>query len=155
MLSTHDKQMIPCIQTNSIDRIWNYCDLESAYNDLAAQHMKLRWADVVLINEAQFFDDLVPCVLDMLKENKKIYLYGLDGDFQRKKFGGVLDLIPYSDATRKKTSLCHYCKNGEPGIFTMRLTGETQQMLIGTDNYVPVCRECYEKRVTQTSYTAF
>lgn len=151
MLSTHDKEMIPCIQTSSIDSIWNYCDLESAYDDLAAQHMKLRWADVVLINEAQFFDDLVPCVLDMLKENKKVYVYGLDGDFQRRKFGSILELIPYSDATRKKTSFCHYCANGTAGIFTMRLTGEMQQTLVGSDNYAPVCRGCYEKRVTSNS----
>jgi len=143
MLSTHDKNMIPCIQTDKIDSLWNYCDLESAYTNVAADHMKVRMADVILINEAQFFCDLVPCVLDMLKEKKIVYLCGLDGDFQRKKFGTILELIPVCDKVTKLTALCHYCKNGTPGIFTKRLTSEQQQTLIGSDNYVPVCRSCY------------
>lgn len=144
MLSNHNKHMIPCIQTCTIDSIWNYCDLESAYTDVASQHMELRMADVILINEAQFFEDLVPCVTEMLKDKKKIYLYGLDGDFQRKKFGTILDLIPICDKVTKLNSLCYYCKNGEPGIFSIRLTQEKEQVVIGSDNYVPVCRKCYD-----------
>ncbi len=145
MLSNHDKTMIPCVQTRHIDSIWNYCDIESNYTDIAEKHLSLRMADVILINEAQFFDDLVPCVVDMLKENKRVYLCGLDGDFERKKFGTILDLIPICDKVTKLSSLCHYCKNGEPGIFTIRLTREKEQMLIGSENYVPVCRNCYNK----------
>jgi thymidine kinase len=80
----------------------------------------------------------------MLKAGKKIYVSGLDGDFQRKKFGQILDLIPLCDKVTKLTSLCSLCKNGEPAIFSMRLTSETQQTLIGSDNYAPVCRACYK-----------
>jgi thymidine kinase len=106
--------------------------------------MSLRNADVILINEAQFFDDLYVCVNDMLKENKKIFVSGLDGDFERKKFGQILDLFPLCDKITKLTSLCSLCKNGEPGIFSMRLNKDKTQMLIGSDNYIPVCRSCYE-----------
>jgi thymidine kinase len=146
MLSTHDKIMIPCIQTAFIDSVWNYSDLESAYGSLASQHMSLRFADVILINEAQFFPDLFDCVSDMLKEKKKVYICGLDGDFERKKFGTIIDLIPLCDKVTKLTSLCSLCKNGEPGIFSLRLTKERGQMLIGSDNYIPVCRMCYENK---------
>jgi thymidine kinase len=107
--------------------------------------MQLRNADVILINEGQFFDDLYDCVIDMLKENKKIYVSGLDGDFERKKFGQILDLFPLCDKVTKLTSLCSLCKNGEAGIFSMRLNKDKTQMLIGSDNYIPVCRSCYEK----------
>jgi len=43
------------------------------------------------------------------------------------------------------TSLCSLCKNGTPGLFSMRLTKEKEQMLIGSTNYIPVCRVCYEE----------
>jgi thymidine kinase len=135
MLSSHDKVMIPCIKTPYLTNIW--------YNENSEQHLKLKNAQVILINEGQFFEDLYAVVTDMLKYNKQIYICGLDGDFERKKFGQILDLIPLCDKVNKLTSLCNICKNGKPGIFSMRLTSETQQTLIGIDNYAPVCRKCY------------
>jgi thymidine kinase len=80
----------------------------------------------------------------MLKEKKKVYIAGLDGDFERKRFGNLLDLVPLCDKVTKLTSLCSLCKDGTPGIFSYRLSQEKQQMLIGSDNYIPVCRHCYE-----------
>ena len=145
MLSSHDKIMIPCIQTENINSVWNYTDLDTKFDKLAQQHLNLHMAQVILINEAQFFDDLVPCVIDMLKQNKKVYIVGLDGDFQQKKFGTILDLIPLCDKVSKLSSLCNLCKNGEAGIFSMRLTKEKEQMLIGSENYIPVCRGCLER----------
>lgn len=129
MLSTHDKIMIPCIQTSTLTRVTNEMDN----------------VDVILINEGQFFEDLYDFVVDMLKFNKKIYVSGLDGDFKREKFGKILDLIPLCDKVTKMTSLCSLCKNGTPGLFSMRLTNEKEQMLIGSSNYIPVCRYCYEE----------
>lgn len=129
MLSTHDKIMIPCLQTETLTRVTNEMDN----------------VDVILINECQFFDDLYDFVVDMLKFNKKIYVSGLDGDFKREKFGKILDLIPLCDKVTKMTSLCSLCKNGTPGLFSMRLTNEKEQMLVGSSNYIPVCRYCYEE----------
>uniref|UniRef100_A0A6C0HA62 thymidine kinase n=1 Tax=viral metagenome TaxID=1070528 RepID=A0A6C0HA62_9ZZZZ len=129
MLSTHDKIMIPCIQTSTLVPVIN--DMDNV--------------DVILINEGQFFEDLYDFVVDMLKFNKKIYVSGLDGDFKREKFGKILDLIPLCDKVTKMTSLCGLCKNGSPGLFSMRLTNEKEQMLIGSSNYIPVCRYCYEE----------
>jgi len=83
-------------------------------------------------------------VVDMLKYNKKVYVGGLDGDFERKKFGAILDLIPLCDKVTKLTSLCSQCKDGTPGIFSMRLTNEVEQTVVGSDNYIPVCRKCFE-----------
>ena len=134
--------MIHCIQTENINSVWNYTDLDTKFDKLAQQHLNLHTAQVILINEAQFFNDLVPCVIDMLKQNKKVYIAGLDGDFQQKKFGTILDLIPLCDKVTKLSSLCSLCKNGEAGIFSMRLTQEKEQMLIGSENYIPVCRKC-------------
>jgi thymidine kinase len=129
MISTHDKIMVPCIQANNLNDVW----INNINNN-----------EVFLINEGQFFPDLYEVVLDMVKNNKTVYICGLDGDFERNKFGQILDLIPYCDAVTKLTSLCSLCKNGSRGIFSMRLTSEKQQTLIGSDNYIPVCRKCYE-----------
>jgi thymidine kinase len=132
LLSTHDKIKIPCIKTTKINDLW--------MNGTGG----LKDANVILINEGQFFDDLYESVLDMLKMNKKIYVCGLDGDFERKKFGQILDLIPLCDKVYKLTSLCSICKNGTPGIFSKRITSEKEQTVVGSDNYIPVCRYCYD-----------
>ena len=85
-------------------------------------------------------------VVDILEKNKKIYICGLDGDFNRNKFGALLDLIPLCDKVHKLTAMCSLCKNGTPGIFSLRLSNETDQTIIGSDNYIPVCRKCYNNR---------
>ena len=143
MISTHDKVMAPCIQTTRLSDIWNNVDIEENLNTVSDHHIKLRSSQVILINEGQFFEDLYEVVVDMLENNKKIYVCGLDGDFKKHRFGKMLDLIPHCDSVTKLTSLCSICKNGTPGIFSMRLTSEQQQTLIGSDNYIPVCRKCY------------
>jgi len=100
-------------------------------------------ADVVLINEGQFFSDLFEATLLLLVSKKKVYIAGLDGDFKRNKFGQMLDLIPMCDTVTKLTSLCSQCKNGTKAIFSKRITCEKQQTLVGSDNYIPVCRNCF------------
>lgn len=138
MLSSHDNIMAPCLKSSVLKDIWENKNTESI----------LRESDVILINEGQFFQDLYEVVVDMLKHNKKIYICGLDGDFERKRFGSILDLIPLCDKVTKLTSLCSQCKNGTAGIFSMRLTSEKMQTLVGSNNYIPVCRKCYENAET-------
>jgi len=130
LMSTHDKVKIPCIKTNKISGVMKELDLENT--------------EVILINEGQFFEDLYETVEIMLKNGKKVYICGLDGDFERKRFGQLLDLIPLCDKVTKLTSLCSICKNGTPGIFSKRITSEKEQTVVGSDNYIPVCRNCYE-----------
>ena len=142
LLSTHDKIMIPCIQTNKLKDIWQYEDNSILHH--IDDSFKLINADVIIINEGQFFEDLLPVVDHMLRHNKKIYVGGLDGDFERKKFGQILDLIPLCDKVTKMTSLCGICKNGTHGIFSKRISSEKEQTVVGSDNYIPVCRSCYK-----------
>lgn len=161
MLSTHDRVMIPCLFT---DRL---CDLVSTVNvdythfsvenaeinvafslknrdevsDLNAKMYKN--ADVILINEGQFFPDLYTSVLSMIEVSKKtVHVCGLDGDFRREKFGEILDLLPISDSITKLTSKC---ANGcsFPALFSHRISNEKEKVLIGSDIYLPLCRHCY------------
>jgi thymidine kinase len=128
MLSSHDRCEIPCIFTSTLNKdLWSN-------------------ADVVLINEGQFFQDLVPAVQEMVEiYGKKVHICGLDGDFQRQRFGTILDLIPLCDKVEKLTAFCGMCMDGTPAVFSHRVTNESEQIVIGSDNYVPVCRGCYNK----------
>jgi thymidine kinase len=149
LMSTHDQIKIPCIKTEKLLDLWteNSDDLEMNVSLIPKIEEKLLVItnDVILINEGQFFGDLKEFVKKMLKHGKQIYVCGLDGDFQRKKFGQILDLIPLCDKVTKLTSLCSLCKNGTLGIFSKRITCEKEQTVVGSDNYIPVCRNCYEK----------
>ena len=101
-------------------------------------------ADAVFINEGQFFPDILESVKQMVERDKKhVYICGLDGDFKREVFGDLLRLIPFSDRVVKLQSLCVYCRNGEKAIFSHRITNEKGQVVIGSDNYVPLCRSHY------------
>ena len=149
MLSTHDKIKIPCIKTDKLMDIYSELETQLDHNKLdhnkLEDKIKIANINVILINEGQFFPDLEEFVKTMLNHNKKIYVCGLDGDFERKKFGQILDLIPVCDKVTKLTSICSICKNGTPGIFSKRITYETEQTVVGSTNYIPVCRNCYDK----------
>lgn len=102
--------------------------------------------DVYFINEGQFFNDLYEWVDWLVNiKNKKVYVCGLDGDYKRKKFGSLLDIIPLCDDIVKIKALCNDCKKSD-GLFTCRLSDETEQLLVGTTNYCSLCRNCYNTR---------
>lgn len=136
MLSTHDKQMIPCIMGFSMGEIMQTPVCAHEINE----------SDVILINEGQFFQDIVEFTTQMVeKNNKKVYICGLDGDFKREKIGKLLELIPMSDKVTKLRALCGKCKDGTRAPFSFRNTSSTEQVLIGADNiYIPLCRKCYQ-----------
>jgi len=139
MLSNHAKHMVPCIRASKLRDIWNTSGSESTQANV------IKEVSVVLINEGQFFEDLYDVVCEMVNANKKVYICGLDGDYKRNKFGQIHDLIPMCDNVYKIRSLCGLCKNGRSGIFSKRVVESDKQTLIGIDNYIPVCRTCYDK----------
>lgn len=128
LLSTHDLIMIPCIQAKTIDEV--------------ANHNSIASATAVLINEGQFFPDVYDAVIKMVEhENKRVFICGLDGDFKRNKFGGLIDLIPMANEVCKLAARCNQCD--KPAPFSHRITSETSQIVIGSSNYIPLCRSCY------------
>jgi thymidine kinase len=106
--------------------------------------------DVIGIDEAQMFKDLKTCVLNIVEKNKKtVVVAGLNGDFLRRPFGEILDLIPVCDTVKKLYPFCiSCCKEGmyTNAIFSKRIVESTETILIGSqDSYIPVCRKCYHK----------
>jgi thymidine kinase len=132
-MSTHDRVMIPCIKGVSISEI------------LEKNKEKVDESEVILINEGQFFEDIHVVIHLVENLHKRVYICGLDGDFKKNKIGSLLDLIPHCDNVYKLKSLCSECRDGKTGLFSYRITDETQQVVIGVENYKPVCRACFER----------
>jgi len=124
---THNKDSVPCLSCNTL-------------TDLLTSN-KFKKADIIMIEEAQFFKDLFTFVtISVDKYNKIIVVAGLDGDYKRQAFGDVLKLIPYADEVIKLTTKCKHCNN--KAIFTQRIVGNEQQCLVGgKEYYIPVCRK--------------
>lgn len=141
LLSSHDKVTIPCIKCKYINDVYPILKKCNANTCRLEEFMS---TDVFLINEGQFFDDIVEWVISAVNPpyNKKIYVCGLDGDFERKPFGKWLDIIPLCDKITKLTSVCNMCKTNK-AIFSHRLTNEKKQVVIGSVNYIPLCRTCF------------
>ncbi|KAL5581714.1 hypothetical protein UlMin_014156 [Ulmus minor] len=129
---THDGAKFPCSVLQDLLSFRQKFG-EDAYEKL----------DVIGIDEAQFFDDLYDfCCKAADLDGKTIILAGLDGDYLRRSFGSVLDVIPLADTVTKLTARCELC--GKRAFFTLRKSGDTRTELIGgSDLYMPVCRQHY------------
>jgi thymidine kinase len=106
--------------------------------------------NLIVIDEAQFFDDLVVFVrCEVENFNKHVVVVGLDGDFYRNPFGKVLDCIPLADKVTRLTALCARCRDGTPGLFSHRKVQQGGQVLIGgADIYETLCRPCFTEAST-------
>jgi len=95
--------------------------------------------DVVALDEAQFVDvlGLVPHL-----ETTLCIVAGLNGSFQRKPFGNLLQLVPHADDVVFCKALCARCRDGTPATFSKRLGASTALVDVG-DHYAPVCRKCF------------
>ena len=133
----HDKQSIPAVAT---DRLMPMLE-----------HPEYAPSRLVIVEEAQFFADLVPFVVRAVDTDEKhVVVVGLDGDAERRPFGKVLDLIPLADRVTKLTSFCRYCRDATPALFTFAHSSDADAAAaagvpcVGADErYVPVCRRHY------------
>ncbi len=77
-------------------------------------------ADIVAIEEGQFFDDRLPDVVEQLANaGKQVLVTGLDRDFRGIPFGSMPRLMALADQVTKLTAICMVC--GEPATRTQRL----------------------------------
>ncbi|KAI3457742.1 hypothetical protein Pfo_014405 [Paulownia fortunei] len=134
---THDGTKFPC---------WALPDLLSFKHKLGAEayhEYNVGQLDVIGIDEAQFFGDLYDfCCVAADYDGKIVVVAGLDGDYLRRSFGSVLNVIPLADTVTKLTARCELC--GKRAFFTLRKTDVMQTELIGgADIYMPVCRQHY------------
>jgi thymidine kinase len=70
-----------------------------------------------------------------------VIVAALDGTFNQRAFGRVLDLVPLADSVVKLTAVCHTC--GADAPFTRRIGADTRTEVIGgSEAYAACCRAC-------------
>lgn len=101
--------------------------------------------DVVGIDEAQFFDAvLVDVCNELAYRGIRVIIAGLDMDFQGKPFGPIPALCAIADEVTKVHAICVRC--GALAYVSHRKVDNDKQVLLGeTQEYEPLCRECYQK----------
>lgn len=129
-MCTHNGKSVECIKVTNLAEV--------------TQEL-LDASEIILINEGQFFSDLIEyCKKWCEQQGKYIIVCGLDGDFKRRPFGEILNLIPLADSVKKLTAYCKKCSDGTKALFSQRTTTENETIIIGgASSYRALCRKCY------------
>lgn len=102
-------------------------------------------ADVVGIDEAQFFDQgLVEVCTALANQGKRVIIAGLDMDFQGQPFGPMPALCAVAEDVTKVHAICVKC--GDLAYVSHRIVADERRVLLGEkDEYEPLCRACYNE----------
>ncbi len=102
-------------------------------------------ADVVGIDEAQFFDQgLVEACTALANQGKRVIIAGLDMDFQGQPFGPMPALCAVAEDVTKVHAICVKC--GDLAYVSHRIVADERRVLLGEkDEYEPLCRACYNE----------
>ena len=127
-ICTHNKQEYECQTIENLSEFNN--NISNKY---------------IIIEEAQFFKDLLLFVIDQVEiKGKNVIVVGLDGDSDRENFGEIHKLIPLCDDIIKLKAYCSRCKDGTLGIFSKRISDSKEKVLVGSEgDYIAVCRKCF------------
>jgi len=106
---------------------------------------KVNDADVVAIDEAQFFDDEIIAVCNQLANNGiRVIVAGLDMDFKGKPFGPMPHLMAIAEFVTKVHAIC--TKTGNLAHFSHRTSENDDLVLLGErTEYEPLSRAAFNK----------
>lgn len=101
-------------------------------------------AQVVGIDEAQFFDDRLIKVSNTLANmGKRVIIAGLDMDYRGVPFGPIPKILAIAEYITKTHAICVIC--GNPANYTQRITNHEDKVVIGaSDIYEARCRNCFD-----------
>lgn len=127
---------------------------ENAINSTPVQNsaqilLMLNDADVVGIDEAQFFDsELVPVCTELASRGIRVIVAGLDMDYLGKPFGPMPHLMAMAEYVTKVHAICMGC--GGLAQYSFRKVRNDKLVLLGeTDSYEPLCRQCFNDRMKE------
>ena len=98
-------------------------------------------AQVVGIDEAQFFDNSLIEVCEKLANNgKRVIVAGLDQDYRGVPFEPIPQLLAIAEYITKTLAICVVC--GNPASKTQRKVNVSDRVLVGaSDSYEARCRD--------------
>ena len=104
---------------------------------------KIDNAEVIAIDEAQFFDEELIRISNLLaNQGKRVIIAGLDMDFLGKPFGIMPDLLAIAEHITKVHAICIEC--GTAANHSYRLTKNQQLIELGDKlEYKALCRNCF------------
>lgn len=104
-------------------------------------------ADVVGVDEAQFFDEgLVRVATELARRGKRVIIAGLDMDFKGEPFGPMPALCAVAEDVTKVHAICARC--GSLAYVSHRKVEGQRRVLLGEqEEYEPLCRRCYHALV--------
>ena len=134
-------------ETQIVNHNQESCKADIAIENLSDVSNKKDYLEskVIIIEEAQFYPDLVDFVLEAVEVYEQhVIVAGLDGDASRKPFGSLLELIPYCDSIIKLKALCKKCNDGTEALFTSKKGSIISTIDVGSsDKYEALCRKHY------------
>lgn len=122
---------VNAIQVNTIEEIRQLIDDE---------------VRVVFIDEAQFIKGDVRLIKNMsMVNNIDFYIAGLNMTSELEPFGIMPQLMAIADEIEYYHASCYYCN--KRADYTMFKGNKKDKILIGNEEYLPVCRECYINKI--------
>lgn len=99
--------------------------------------------DLIVINEAQFFQD-IEILRNYFFIDKRFIIAGLDSDKYGRDFGYVKELLKFSNRIDKFTGVCEDCNNRK-AIFSKLKTNDIGSVVDigGSNKYKIVCGKCF------------
>jgi len=100
-------------------------------------------ADVIGIDEAQFFDQEIVEICNYLANNgKRVIVVGLDMDYTGKPFGPMPHLLAVAEFVTKLHAICS--KSGEIASYSFRKSVSKEEILLGEkESYEPRSRKFF------------
>lgn len=99
---------------------------------------------IILIDEAQFIKGNVQYLNYLsIKLDYDIYISGLSLTSDLKPFGCMPEILSISDNIVKLWAHCYYC--GRRADYTRCLVDKVKDVLVGNEEYIPVCKNHIDK----------
>ena len=132
-IESHDESKLKCIEVKSSNEILKNIDN----------------CDVVAIDEAQFFDDLIVPVCNKIANNGiRVIIAGLDMDYLGNPFGPMPNLMAISEYVTKVHAVCK--QSGNIANYSFRKNNKKDIDVIGEkDKYEPLSRSVFYKKMNK------
>jgi thymidine kinase len=106
-------------------------------------------ADVIGVDEAQFFDPEIAYVCETLaQQGTRVVVAGLDMDYLGKPFGPMPGLMSIAEYVTKVHAICMVC--GDLATHSFRKTADNSLVMLGEkDTYEARCRHCFNTGMSE------